>query len=357
MVDSRKIVGYVRSFSGEEACDVQMALIKNYCQENNVICTTFYRDVGFRKTRTIRDKETSEQIGINSRQWIHVFPAWKQMMLDVISEEIGCILVDTSLRLYDGVDQKQALDRLCKQHNVEIVEVGQTNSPDAAVCKKVAIYHYTVCPERRTSVVLKDIDQLYGVASHQSGWEITALYLDLNNSRRQQLETLLTDCKADIVFVKSFSHIKRAMIPFLTALRMLYEDGVELVSMTEGKIVFMDEEYKEWREKPFRVAAYDRPRSKRDIIFRNIQVEKFKIFVDCKAIGWIIKDIYIDEQDEKKKLDELERNASQYDIILVDTFGKFGEKVVDLIRIMQRTEIPIYSFKERGLRLYGPENI
>lgn len=358
MADHRKIVGYIRSFNNSQIShDTQKRFIEAYCSDNDIVIDEYFSDMNFRKSRRIEEFSRAAKIGISTKKWTRVFEAWENLMCQIVEGEIGCILVDTKIRLYDGTGQKNALERLCSEYGVTVIEVGDYQPSGSEALPKLTLYHYSIEPDSRTSVALNDVDSLYEFASQRlKGWEATALYLDLNSSNRTQLEKMMINVDCDLILVKNLFHIKRKMMPFLTVAKNLNKRNIRIVSMEEGSLNFVEDKEKEWLSKPLRVAVYDKHRSTYEEENNEIQIDKFKAFVNCCTAGWSIEEVFIDtleSSNQQKKLNNLVKKAKSrcYDIVLVDTFGKIGDTAIWLARIMRQLDIPIISLREGGLEL------
>lgn len=358
-MEERKVVGYIRCFiSSKAAGEQQHFLIRSYCRSHSITCERFYCDMGYQNDRHVAEKWKAEKIGIDSRKDRPTFPAWDELMLDIIKGEIGAILVDTKLRLYNGLEQKEALERLCLQYDVKIIEVANDDGPVDSTALKVAAYHFSDRPEARTRIPLKDIDQIYEYASHSKGWEVVALFLDTTLNHRQYIQMLLERSDFDIILVKSFYHIKRKMTAFLSAAKKLREKGVRIISVEEGEFIALENEEKEWLNKPMNIAVYDRLRSKYEKDIRQIQLDKFHAFSKYRAEKWNIQEIFIDEgANESENLKRLVQEAKNYDLIMVDSFGKIGETIIYIGRLLNSVNIPIYSLQEGGIGIYEPEDL
>lgn len=350
MQERKEIVGYVRTYrEWDMTCLMQEKMILKFCHENDMRCKQIFCDRGNKKNRSAMDVERAKEIGISTQKWNAVFPEWEKLMLAIKEGWIGCILVDTVLRLYCNQDQKHVLERLCQEHNVQVIEVGNHSSVCEMAKPKLAIYNYSVQPEERTTVTLKDIDSMYDFASqHYEGWEVS-LFLDLNLKRRENLVRVL-NTNVDVILVKSFFHIKRKTISFMNTAKILWEKNIKIVSVEEGRLDFIED--KILLENPMKIAIYDRFRSEHEREIKDIQIAKFETFVKCKTNGWIIDKAYIDDlgNDKQPELEKLLREANQFDLILTDTFGKLGDTIICLKDILRK--IPVYSLKEGAVVLY-----
>lgn len=356
--DDREIVGYIRTFQSlESVCDVQESLIRRYCDENAISCGRIFRDVGYSKRRHTDDRWKAKKIGLDAKSWLHTFAAWEDMLLGVIDGEIGCILVDTQARLFDGAEQKQVLECLCVDYDVTIIEVANAFPPDSAAAVGATIYHYPVQFGARTCILLNDIDALYNYASHRKRWEVASLFLDLSPNNREEFAHMLEMAKCDIVLVKNFFHVKRHTSAFIGVVKQFYKKGIRLVSMDEGELNISDKECVDLMKQPLKVAVYDHHKSEYQEENENLQMDKFKAFVKYKTNGWTIKKVYIDgiragTQDE---LQQLINDVGEYDIILLDSFDKLGE-TIRFTKIVKKLNIPMFSLKE-GVYIDGAEDL
>ena len=356
--DSRETVGYVRSFQpSESACDIQESLIQRYCEKNSIVCKRIFRDLGYSKTRQAGDRWKAERLGLDTKRWLHTFEAWEDMLLGIMDGEIGRVLVDTRVRLFDGAEQKRVLERLCVDYSVTIIEVADAFPPDRAAAVNAAIYHYPAQFGARTCILLNDIDSLYDYASHRKRWEVASLFLDLSPNNREEFAYMLEMAKCDIVLVKNFFHVKRHTSAFVGVVKQLHKKGIRLVSMDEGELNISDKECVDLMKQPLKVAVYDHHKSEYQEENENLQMDKFKAFVKYKTNGWTIKKVYIDgiragTQDE---LQQLINDVGEYDIILLDSFDKLGE-TIRFTKIVKKLNIPMFSLKE-GVYIDGAEDL
>lgn len=343
----RKIVGYIRTYNNsQQSKDMQIRMIKRYALNHGIVCSKVYSDQGFVKNRNVENQRIADFIGISNAKWNPVFPKWEELIIDIKKGQISTILVDTVLRLYSGTKQRVAIMAACEQYEVQIIEVGDY-MPAKIEKPQLVIYHYTVKPEARTCIALNDVDDLYKYASqHFSGWEV-ALFLDLSDSRRKYIEriTELTNC---MILVKSYYHIKRHTLPFITMLRKLADNGVEVISTLEGKIALLNEKDSILRSKPLKVAIYDHIRLVHEEKIKKVQIEKFKVFINCKTNKWSISDFYIDglKSKQQTELYRLIADRGKYDVVLIDTFGKIADTINCFTDFLSKINKPLYSLKE-----------
>ena len=174
----RRTVGYVRSYKNSSvSCDWQEFKIISYCEEHNLNLTGIYKDTGkkIRENRLKSEFARTERAGIETNKWLRVCEEWENLINQVMDNEIAIIVVDTIIRLYDGFRQKEALLRICSEHNVKIIEAGPYEAATSSSTHTLSIYHYTINPDRRPSIAVNDIDNLLEYASsHFSGCEVKA---------------------------------------------------------------------------------------------------------------------------------------------------------------------------------------
>lgn len=350
-----KAVGYVRYYEHWNIpCEMQKKKIMDYCVDNGIDCAHIYSDHGYVRKRRVEDIQRAELIGISNKRWSHMFPGWETMMVDIIQGHVNLILVDTALRLYCNLDQKQALDRLCRQYGVKVIEVGGHTPVGSAGKRKLAIYHYSIQPEKRTSVTLKDIDKLYEFTSQNfKGWEVS-LYLDLDEVRRVNLEIVLrTD--VDVILVKNFFHINRRTIAFMSVAKMLQKRGIKIVSVEEGELRICEEPDCRLLKQPLKAVVYDYFRTEHEKESEDIQMAKFGLFVKHKTEGWTIEGRYIDGLGDNRQvqLQKMIRESGQFEVVIVDTFSKIGNAITNLDGILKEIKVPVYSLKEGMVELNG----
>lgn len=349
----RKTVGYIRSFRQNDcACKVQQTLIQEYCRRNGITCSNVYCDCGYRKNRHADEMWKAERIGLDTRRTRHIFPGWDDLMVAVTLGEVGTILIDQKLRLYSNKEQQEVVGRLCKRYDVQIIEVCHEEPPEAARLTKVAVYHFSDNPGVRTRITLNDIDSLYEYASHRQGWEVTGIFLDLTLSRRTRFEELM-GCLADydVVLVKSLYHIKRKMLSFLAASKLLKAEHIRIVSAEEGEFNYLEHVAERWLAEPLKVAVYDRYRSEYEEGIADIQKKRFDLFIENKTNEWDIVDSYVDIGNEQTQLQRMIENVKKYDIVLIDSYAKIGDTIIWIARVMNQINIPIYSLREGGIEL------
>lgn len=348
----KRTIAYIRVHDSKDRVSeqIQKNLINKYCESMGILCDAFYSDVGIQRRKT-SDLWRANCLGFASRRGMVMYPEWEKMLLEVQNGNIKVILVDSRTRLQGNTTLSKVFNDTCLEHNVEVVEVSADVPPNSDVMPRVAIYHFTEISNKRSSIVIRDIDQLYRFTSHH-GWEVNHTYLDLSLklSERKEFSQLLKNLdRYDILIVKSLYHINLNMMTFFSSIQTIVQNGVRIISMEEGELNMFS--YHDWKERRLSVAIYDRHRSLSEQEYSEIIQERLRIFVECKTKGWVISKIYIDEMGNREQcnLQRMVKESEQYDMVLVDTFGKIGDRVNLLYKFKNKIEKPIFSLQEGGI--------
>lgn len=352
--DTRYIVGYIRtSPSNNTSCIIQKNMIQTFCNHNNLQCDYLYIDNGtFQKEQTeeLNKSNHTTIMDFLPRRWQLMFPQWKNLLLRILHNEIACILVDTKLRLYNTIEQKELLERLCNNNSVTIIEVSNLDFP-LETTTPIIVYHSANTPNKRTKVPLHDIDTLYQFASQLfDSWELQ-LYLDLNCYNHNNLNKLQQRNDIKIIVVKSLFHLNRKILSTIKIAQNY--PSLEIISMTEGILKVISGRNSLLLQQPLKVAIYNKHRSKAEKINDTLLMDKFKAFVRLNT-NWTISDIYFDDTFGNKlgNWDALIQNKSSYDIVLVDSFAKFNDTIHFLKKLFTQLNKPIYSLKEGEIQFY-----
>lgn len=346
----KKIVGYVKTHLSTKVGDIQESMILKYCNQEGILCDKIYRDDGYSKTK-VNDMWRGERIGISVSRHCHSHAQWEKMLMKVMDGEISTILVDNKIRLYSNAEQKQAFEKICNQYQVTVIEVSTESEPGVNV-KKVAVYHFTNLAERRPTIVLNDMDRLYEYASRHKSWEVEHLYLDfsLNKCEQIHLSELVSNLdQYDIVLVKSFYHINKKMMSFWKQLQKFRAVGISVVSLEEGELVSYAKN--ELFEKSLKIAIYDKARSPMEERTQELLIDRIRVFVKHKAKNWHIVKVYTDSarKDDRKQLYKLMEEIDQFDLILMDTYGKVHEGTNQFYKFKCKVNLPLYSLREGGV--------
>lgn len=347
-----RIVAYIKVYDLENRVSVEMQkrLIDRYCRKAGISYEHIYADVGV-KTRKTSDLWKASQLGYTSRKGEPMYPEWENMVFQILNGHIKTILVDSEIRLCGNVAQQKAFKSICQRFNVEIIEVSADVPPNEGVMPRVAIYHFTDISKKRPSIVIKDMDQLYNFASHYE-WEVNHIYLDLSLklSEREEFFKLLERLdKYDVLIVKSLYHINLNMMTFFSSIQRIINKGVRIISMEEGELNMFS--YHDWKDRKLSVAVYDRHRSLSEQEYSEIMQERFHVFVECKTRGWTISNVYIDKMDNRSQsnLQRMIKESWQYDLVMVDTFGKIGDRINLLYKFKNKIRKPVFSLQEGGI--------
>ena len=306
MANEGAVVGYIRTNEMSTAYTVQREMIIRYCPDHGIKLYKIYEDIGFQTERHATDIEVVELLGLSPKKSRHAFPGWESMLTDVLNDKISCILVDTKLRLYFNEEQKEAVTRICKEKQVQIIEVSGINCPGDE--NTVAIYHYSIRPGKRTKVVLKDLDDIYNYV-HKNFKDCKVLmYMDLDVKGRDSLNQAVST-KSRAVIVKSFFHINRKTSAFVKCLRRIQDNGSSLVSITEGEIRLLDGS--QYKDLPLSVAIYNKLDSTRTEDDIELSWDILKTYVTTKT-AWSIQDEFTDidisedmNRSEKKQKEDM----------------------------------------------------
>lgn len=348
----RRVVGYIRSIT-KASYEWQKRKIKEYCNLNNITLNQIFADTknNIRNERRKKEFIRTQQLGINTKKWTHVYEAWEHLMLQSSEGTIAYILVDSKLRLYDGQVQREILNKICTTYKIKIIEVGDFEFPiENSLSKKLVFYHYCIEPNKRTRITLNEIDHLIEYASQHNGWEASAFYLDFDTSKTQ-LKKLLENSRCNVVLVKDFFHLHRTTTGLFNIVQSLRKEENKIISMKEEKLKFI-EDNKQLLLSPLKVSIYDKHRSNFEEEYSQLEKDRLEIFAKTHT-NWIIENIYIDTLKDKNfpQLDELISKSKDYtyNLILISSFSKLGDSTTEFFKIIKRINIPIYSLKEGGI--------
>lgn len=345
--DNRAIVGYVQSaISSKTACDVQRAMINNYCREKGVECSRFFCDVDHFENRHKSSVEKAKKIGIRSDRWLGEYPELENLMVEILDNKIGTILVDTRLRLFCDTEHRTKILQLIKDGGIEIIEVGNEYIPryysnllkDGAIC----VYHFT------KSIFLSTvgIDQMYWYIStwlpNRNQVSIN-LYLDHSECGRTEFNKLLKRDDVGTIVAKDMYHIKRKIGPFIQVLKKLQSNNIRLITIKDGEIYLQDD--KIHKQENSRVIIYENLCSSYEETNKELLVEKLKLY--CKQNGWDITKIIIETGGKRNRYKSITEITPEIaDFILVSSYTKLVDEVSELKVLLQECSLPIYSIKE-----------
>lgn len=360
MISEKIIVGYVRSLHGSlNDCDMQEKLIKRYSQLMSFDLLKMFIDMGFVKRRAEEDVEREKKLGVEYPRHIRRYPAWEEMLIKAMNDEISIIIVDRKERLYRNLNDLNLLETIVRQHGIQILEVENLDWPDEAQMSNVAAYHYFVPNTRRkgirTANLMNDICDFYEEIAAHAAWRLCGLYIDSSAFKKTELPKLLARDDIDVIICKYFYHINRKVLFFLQMVQEFNLRGISLLSTEEGLLRY-DPTGGELITESLRVAIYDCSRSELERMTREITRKRMELFLRTVAVGWVETAIYAEETAlPGVAFDLLAENAKNYDVVVIDTFAKLGATVNELMDCMQRVKKPFYSLKEGLLYVDGKQ--
>lgn len=356
----RKKVGYVRTLSkGQTDRNVQIKLINAFSESMGFETLTILEDMGYVKHRRKSDIEKAKTMGIKDPKRSICFPAWDDMLVMAMNDEISAIVVDRKERLYRNARDKKLLDSVLQKHRVKVFEAGASGVPREAGKENVAFYHYTVPNARkpgiRTVNLIKDIEAFYEMVTDHSDWNPAGVYIDCSADRRTEFRKLQARTDIDVIVCKHFYQLKRKSLAFLQMAREMKQKGINLISTSEGMIRY---EPGKWtlNSERMRIATYDYCRSEHEKTVQALRREKIELF--CRMVGIDLENVDIYEDEGGVMSNEFTRllaSAARYDAIIIDTFAKLGESVNELLRWIRQIGAPVYSLKEGMLYTDGNE--
>ncbi len=261
-------------------------------------------------------------------------------MLAIMDDNVHTILVDSIFRLYTGKDTYQAFSKICREHKVNIIEVGKDTFSTE---NSISVYYRTVTKGRRTSVTLKEIDQMYDYISRLYGREVDVLlYIDEGERDRRNLDLLL-ERKPRIILVKRFYQIARRLSTFLSVYDKARKYSVKFVSLVDGE--FNCGDIDEYKSNSMKIALYDRPRSEKESEDQILLLQRMHTFVDLRT-QWTTSDRYLDSYDKDERIQNLLEDSALYNAIFVESFCKLSSETRVFVKFLKRFDIPIISIKE-----------
>ncbi len=358
MIIKRKIVGYIRSSKGDSVeRDVQVLLMKQYSESRGLEVSQMFIDMGRVKYRRRKDVEDAKRLGIPDPKRSICFPAWNEMLLMAMRDEIEAIVVDRMERLYMNRAEKNVLDAVVRTHGISIIETSILECSKELEKCNAAFYHYYIPNNQtegiRTANLLKDIRTFYGMITENSDWQLCGLYIDRSANKRTELQKLLKRDDIDVIVCKYFYLINRKTLAFLQAVRKMNSRGISLISTEEGVIRYVPKGWKLPAEK-LTVATYDCCRSEYELVNQAITRNKLKLY--CRTAGLDLKTMGCYEEETRKpaaEFEQLVQNKAKYDLVITDSFAKFGDSVNELMGCVRRLGIPIISMKEGLLYIDG----
>lgn len=261
-------------------------------------------------------------------------PGWETLMEKIIDGEVKEIIVDCKIRLFNGTEQYQVLQRLCEEYEVQIIEVGNDVPSDTIV------YYESTHKNRRTSIPLKDIDAIYAKCSQ---FDIVPRLILLEEGKIHHFLDYV-DENTSFVLVKNYQHIYRKVYQTLSMLKIAWSKSVRVISLEEGEIIPVD-----IGSKKNIAVVYDKARSKHEACSQQLTLDVIQTFIKIK-IKWDVQEVYIDDRNSNSAYSSMKKRLSGDITLVVDTFGKLGADISMIVNLL-RTGATIYSLKEGGLCL------
>ena len=361
----KKTIGYIRSVKqADHDSDYQAMLIRRCAEINGLGDPELVIDRRLLPRRNQMDIERAAKLGMIPKKNTGFFRAWEEMLLEAQAGRIGTIIVDRRERLYRVLSDKILLERIIADQNIRVLEVESVDWPDNDRPVNAAIYHYFVPstrgPEMRSMPLLNDLGDFYEEAAAHKNWQIVGLYIDSWAYRRVEYPKLMQRTDVKVIICKFFYHMNRKILAFLQIVRELNEKGTSLVSTEEGEIHFYPicKSKEPFYKKKLKVAAYNCFGSDYEMQTSSITRRKFELFGKFLTTESVMMDYYEEDLGTwslGSGFECLVKQAERYDLILIDSFTRFGESVNELMKCLQRVDVPVCSLKEGLLYLNGKD--
>lgn len=331
------IVGYIRTYGDDsgKAEKVQEKMIQRYAEKKGIKeKIPFFIDSSITNKRKRNMAERKRANRIKLLEGVSIMPGWETLMEKIIDGEVKEIIVDCKIRLFNGTEQYQVLQRLCEEYEVQIIEVGNDVPSDTIV------YYESTHKNRRTSIPLKDIDAIYAKCSQ---FDIVPRLILLEEGKIHHFLDYV-DENTSFVLVKNYQHIYRKVYQTLSMLKIAWSKSVRVISLEEGEIIPVD-----IGSKKNIAVVYDKARSKHEACSQQLTLDVIQTFIKIK-IKWDVQEVYIDDRNSNSAYSSMKKRLSGDITLVVDTFGKLGADISMIVNLL-RTGATIYSLKEGGLCL------
>ena len=331
------IVGYIRTYGDDsgKAEKIQEKMIQHYAEKKGIKeKIPFFIDSSITNKRKRNRADRKRANRIKLQEGVSIMPGWETLMEKIIDVEVKEIIVDCKIRLFNGKEQYQVLQRLCEKYEVQIIEVGKDVPSDTIV------YYESTHKNRRTSIPLKDIDAIYAKCSQL---DIVPRLILLEEGKINHFLDYVDD-DTRFVFVKNYQHIYRKVYPTLSMLKTSWSKSVRVISLEEGEIIPAD------LGPEMNIAVvYDKARSKHEACSQELTLDVIQTFIKIKT-KWDVQEVYIDDRNSNSAYSSMKKRLSGDITLVVDTFGKLGADISMIVNLL-RTGATIYSLKEGGLSL------
>ena len=325
---------------------MQEQMICQFCEMQGIDLTNIFVDV---------DNDTGGKLRWLPSSDNQPFYMEGKLLKSWIQEgKIDCIYVDSEIRLKVVYSHSDDFWELCHDKNIRIIEIFLDDKiSESKGLQRTVVYHFTDGSEKRPCIVEKDIDSIYKYLDRHENWNPVALYLDktLVKTNQAQYQRLRKQSdKYNILLTKDFYHIQTKTVTFWKHVQQLLSEGVHIQSVIDGNLDYFYDP--QWLLKDLKVAIYYR--SSEAAGASNLRAETLNMFVSMKT-QWNVQKVYADQRtkysDKQPELESLLLEASQYDLILVDSFVSIHFRTAKLMKTKKKLNKPIYSMKEGGILL------
>lgn len=325
---------------------MQEQMICQFCEMQGIDLTNIFVDV---------DNDTGGKLRwLPSSDNQPLYMEGKLLKSWIQEGKIDCIYVDSEIRLKVAYSYSDDFWKLCHDKDIRIIEIFLDDKiSESKGLQRTVVYHFTDGSEKRPCIVEKDIDSIYKYLDRHENWNPVALYLDktLVKTNQAQYQRLRKQSdKYNILLTKDFYHIQTKTVTFWKHVQQLLSEGVHIQSVIDGNLDYFYDP--QWLLKDLKVAIYYR--SSEAAGESNLRAETLNMFVSMKT-KWNVQKVYADQRtkysDKQPELESLLLEASQYDLILVDSFVSIHFRTAKLMRTKKKLNKPIYSMKEGGILL------
>ena len=102
-------------------------------------------------------------------------------------------------------------------------------------------------------------------------------------------------------------------------------------------------------DEELRVAIYDREMKWEESGMCKITEERLRVFIAAKT-KWKLGKVYYDSLESgRSALDRLASESDQYDLVVMEHFGKFDFRTGQLCKILNKIKLNIFSIREGGV--------
>lgn len=352
------VAGYIRSYNkNRESLYVQREMIERYCFEHDMELGRIFCDEEKVKSRLKDTAQELLKIGYKeSYRGESSFLQFDRLLILVATGEVEKVLVDVRMRLNVNSCLDDFFDRLCKIHNVEIIEVGKYPPENISSSLSVTVYHNTNQSKIRPVYCIKDFDELYSTV-HPKGWTVGLSLMDecrYKGGRKKFPIIMKNSQKCNFVIVRAMFIIDLKTGKFIQYLSGFKRNNVKLYTLSSGEVQLFDDEYIMKQE--YNIVVYDSFSHNQEAA--DFLKKIMEAFVKHKT-KWVLSRYYYEghrtyRNGEQKMLEEVVDNQDEWDGILVKSFARVNERTSKLEKILLRLDKEkfIYSIEE-GVYLCG----